>query len=67
MTEVYTSYMFQVPAVPQPQAASPAPTSVPTQVAARMLLPPGTAAGTWTALLLTVAGTAAYAFARPRR
>lgn len=46
---------------------APPPTSVPTQVAAWMLLPPGTAAGTWTALILTVVGTAAYAFAGPRR
>ena len=37
------------------------------QVATWMLLPPGTAAGTWTALVLTVAGTAAYAVAGPRR
>lgn len=46
---------------------APPPTSVPTQVAAWMLLPPGTAAGTWTALVLTVTGTAAYAVAGPRR
>ncbi|WP_410534726.1 hypothetical protein [Streptomyces sp. KL2] len=46
---------------------APPPTSVPTQVAAWMLLPPGTAAGTWTALLLAVVGTAAYALAGPRR
>ncbi|GAA3653770.1 hypothetical protein GCM10023079_48600 [Streptomyces chitinivorans] len=46
---------------------APPPASVPTQVAAWMLLPPGTAAGTWTALILTVVGTAAYAFAGPRR
>ncbi|MEU2978422.1 hypothetical protein [Streptomyces hirsutus] len=46
---------------------APPPTSVPTQVATWMLLPPGTAAGTWTALVLTVAGTAAYAVAGPRR
>ena len=46
---------------------APPPTSVPTQVAAWMLLPPGTAAGTWTALVLTVAGTTAYAVAGPRR
>jgi hypothetical protein len=37
------------------------------RVATWMLLPPGTAAGTWTALVLTVAGTTAYAFAGPRR
>ncbi|MEW1718185.1 hypothetical protein [Streptomyces sp. NPDC093109] len=46
---------------------APPPTSVPTRVAAWMLLPPGAAAGTWTALVLTVAGTAAYAAAGPRR
>ncbi|MFD6323900.1 hypothetical protein ACFWOL_13780 [Streptomyces sp. NPDC058442] len=46
---------------------APPPTSVPTQVASWMLLPPGTAAGTWTALALTVAGTTAYAVAGPRR
>ncbi|MPY52866.1 hypothetical protein [Streptomyces acidicola] len=46
---------------------APPPTSAPTQVAAWMLLPPGTEAGTWTALVLTVAGTVAYAFAGPRR
>lgn len=37
------------------------------QVATWMLLPPGTAAGTWTALVLAVGGTAVYAFAGPRR
>ncbi|MFF3851356.1 hypothetical protein [Streptomyces sp. NPDC002328] len=46
---------------------APAPTSTPAQVATWMLLPPGTAAGTWTALVLTVAGTAVYALAGPRR
>ncbi|MFJ5840805.1 hypothetical protein ACIQGO_29355 [Streptomyces shenzhenensis] len=46
---------------------APPPTSAPTQVATWMLLPPGTAAGTWTALVLAVAGTAAYAVAGPRR
>ncbi|GGZ73817.1 hypothetical protein [Streptomyces bluensis] len=46
---------------------APPPTSVPTQVAAWMLLPPGTAAGTWTAVVLVVAGTAVYAVAGPRR
>ncbi|MFI9580495.1 hypothetical protein ACIHCQ_01285 [Streptomyces sp. NPDC052236] len=46
---------------------APPATSVPMQVATWMLLPPGTAAGTWTALVLTVAGTTAYAFAGPRR
>jgi hypothetical protein len=46
---------------------APPPTSAPMQVASWMLLPPGTAVGTWTALVLTVAGTAAYAVAGPRR
>ncbi|MPY63576.1 hypothetical protein [Streptomyces spongiae] len=46
---------------------APPPTGVPTQVASWMLLPPGTTAGTWTALTLAIAGTAAYAFAGPRR
>ncbi|MET7849971.1 hypothetical protein ABZT48_17400 [Streptomyces avermitilis] len=48
---------------------APAPTSapLPLQVANWMLLPPGTAAGTWTALVLAVAGTAAYAVTGPRR
>ncbi|MFJ8510007.1 hypothetical protein [Streptomyces avermitilis] len=48
---------------------APAPTSapLPLQVASWMLLPPGTAAGTWTALVLAVAGTAAYTVTGPRR
>ncbi|MFD9408061.1 hypothetical protein ACFWBN_13735 [Streptomyces sp. NPDC059989] len=46
---------------------APPPTSAPMQVATWMLLPPSTAAGTWTALVLTVAGTTAYAVAGPRR
>ncbi|WP_405958242.1 hypothetical protein [Streptomyces phaeochromogenes] len=46
---------------------APPPTSAPMEVAMWMLLPPGTAAGTWTALALTVVGTAAYAVAGPRR
>ncbi|MFF1542233.1 hypothetical protein [Streptomyces sp. NPDC058291] len=46
---------------------APPPTNAPMQVATWMLLQPGTAAGTWTALVLAVAGTAAYAFAGPRR
>jgi hypothetical protein len=46
---------------------APPPTSTPMRVATWMLLPPGTAAGTWTALILAAAGTAAYAFAGPRR
>ncbi|SOD85003.1 hypothetical protein [Streptomyces sp. Ag109_G2-15] len=46
---------------------APPATSTPMRVATWMLLPPGTSAGTWTALVLTVAGTTAYAFAGPRR
>jgi hypothetical protein len=46
---------------------APSPVGVPTQVASWMLLPPGTAAGTWTALVITFVGTAAYAVAGPRR
>ncbi|WP_055694394.1 hypothetical protein [Streptomyces prasinopilosus] len=46
---------------------APPPTSAPMQVATWMLLPPGTPAGTWTALVLAVAGTAAYAVAGPGR
>ncbi|MGC5561764.1 hypothetical protein ACPYPG_02825 [Streptomyces sp. FR-108] len=46
---------------------APPPTSTPMEVATWMLLPPGTAAGTWTALVLTVVGTAAYALPGPRR
>ncbi|MGW0756926.1 hypothetical protein ACWD1Y_10620 [Streptomyces sp. NPDC002814] len=46
---------------------APPATSTPTQVATWMLLPPGTPAGTWAALLLWGAGTAAYALAGPRR
>lgn len=46
---------------------APPPTSVPTQVAGWMLLPPGTPTATWTALTLAVTGTVAYAFAGPRR
>ncbi|QQM38513.1 hypothetical protein [Streptomyces liliifuscus] len=46
---------------------APPPTSAPMEVAMWMLLPPGTASGTWTALVLTVVGTAAYAVAGPRR
>lgn len=46
---------------------APPPTSAAMQVASWLLLPPGTAAGTWTALVLAVAGTAAYAVAGPRR
>ncbi|MEU9135831.1 hypothetical protein AB0D33_07645 [Streptomyces sp. NPDC048404] len=46
---------------------APPPTGVPTQVVGWMLLPPSTATGTWTALVLTVTGTATYAVAGPRR
>lgn len=46
---------------------APPPTSMPMRVATWMLLPPGTPAGTWTALVLTVVGTTAYAVAGPRR
>jgi hypothetical protein len=46
---------------------APPPTSAPMHVAMWMLLPPGTAAGTWTALVLTVVGSTAYAVAGPRR
>ncbi|MFF6781974.1 hypothetical protein [Streptomyces sp. NPDC012510] len=47
--------------------SAPPSTSTPMQVGTWMLLPPGTSAGTWTALVLAVAGTAAYAVAGPRR
>ncbi|NLU71393.1 hypothetical protein HCC61_01545 [Streptomyces sp. HNM0575] len=40
---------------------------VPMQVMTWMLLPPGTTAGTWTALALAAGGTTAYALAGPRR
>ncbi|MFG2795569.1 hypothetical protein [Streptomyces pseudovenezuelae] len=46
---------------------APPPTSVPMHVVMWMLLPPGTAAGTWTALVLTVVGLTAYTLAGPRR
>ncbi|MFB6641004.1 hypothetical protein ACFCYF_27575 [Streptomyces chartreusis] len=46
---------------------APPATSAPMQVATWMLLPPGTAVGTWTALALAAVGTAAYAVAGPRR
>ncbi|MEU2081198.1 hypothetical protein ABZ569_04730 [Streptomyces albus] len=45
----------------------PPPESLPMRVAAWMVLPPGAAAGAWTAAALTAAGTAAYALAGPRR
>ncbi|MEU0948092.1 hypothetical protein ABZ379_36135 [Streptomyces canus] len=46
---------------------APPATCVPMQVATWMLLPPDTAAGTWTALALSLLGTAAYAVAGPKR
>jgi hypothetical protein len=46
---------------------APPPTNAPMRVAMWMTLPPGTTAGTWTALVLTVVGTTAYAVAGPRR
>ncbi|MFF2184953.1 hypothetical protein [Streptomyces sp. NPDC058155] len=46
---------------------APPSTGVPRQVVTWMTLPPGSAVGTWTALALAVVGTAAYAFAGPRR
>ncbi|MFG2988186.1 hypothetical protein ACGFZK_02550 [Streptomyces sp. NPDC048257] len=42
-------------------------TDAPTQVLTWMLLPPGTAAAAWTALVLAVAGTTLYAVGGPRR
>ena len=41
--------------------------SAPMRVAVWMLLPPGELAATWTAVILTAVGTAAYAVAGPRR
>lgn len=46
---------------------APPATSTATRVAGWMLLPPGAPAATWTALVLLVAGTSAYALAGPRR
>jgi len=46
---------------------APPATSTPTRVASWLLLPPGTPAATWTALLLLTVGTTAYALAGPRR
>ncbi|MFE3263395.1 hypothetical protein [Streptomyces sp. NPDC059215] len=46
---------------------APPPAGAPARVASWLLLPPGTAAATWTATVLAVAGTAAYAVAGPRR
>ncbi|MFB7666495.1 hypothetical protein ACFC1R_21505 [Kitasatospora sp. NPDC056138] len=42
-------------------------TNTATQVLTWMVLPPGSAAGTWTALVLAVTGTAVYAVGGPRR
>ncbi|PJE99650.1 hypothetical protein CUT44_03890 [Streptomyces carminius] len=44
---------------------APPPTGVAGQVSGWLLLPPGTAAATWTALALTVTGTLLYAAAGP--
>ncbi|MFG3257597.1 hypothetical protein [Streptomyces sp. NPDC048172] len=41
--------------------------STPARIATWMLLPPDSAPGAWTALVLTALGTAAYAVAGPRR
>ncbi|MET8292065.1 hypothetical protein ABZV80_44190 [Streptomyces sp. NPDC005132] len=46
---------------------APPPTSVATEAATWLLLPPGTPAGTWTALSLALVGTTTYAIAGPRR
>ncbi|MER5872338.1 hypothetical protein [Streptomyces sp. NPDC002044] len=46
---------------------APPATDVATQVLTWMLLPPGTPAGTWTAVTLAVTGTAVYAAGGPRR
>lgn len=46
---------------------APPPTGVATEAATWLLLPPGTPAGTWTALSLAFVGTTAYAVAGPRR
>ncbi|MFF8285163.1 hypothetical protein ACF06W_20940 [Streptomyces albus] len=46
---------------------APPPESLPMRAAAWLVLPPGAAAGTWTAAALTAVGTAAYALAGPRR
>ena len=46
---------------------APPATSAPMRVATWMLLPPGTAVATWTALVITLVGTTAYAVAGPRR
>ncbi|MFD3437160.1 hypothetical protein ACFWU3_06610 [Streptomyces sp. NPDC058685] len=46
---------------------APSPTSLPLEVASWMVLPPGTTAGTWTAVVLAVGGTTVYAIVGPRR
>ncbi|WP_448330905.1 hypothetical protein [Streptomyces sp. DSM 41534] len=45
----------------------PAPTGITGRIAGWPLLPPGTAAGTWTALILLIVGTVLYAAAGPKR
>ncbi|MFF5142885.1 hypothetical protein ACFY6U_24665 [Streptomyces sp. NPDC013157] len=45
---------------------APARTNTAMEVAGWLLLPPGTATGTWTALVLLLSGTTAYAVAGPR-
>ncbi|MGW2542968.1 hypothetical protein ACWC5I_19370 [Kitasatospora sp. NPDC001574] len=54
---VWLSFAFVLPPATDPA----------TQVLTWMLLPPGTAAGTWTALTLAAVGTTAYATTGPRR
>ncbi|MDQ0791321.1 hypothetical protein [Streptomyces sp. B3I8] len=46
---------------------APPATGTPTRIATWLLLPPGTASATWTAVTLTALGTATYALAGPRR
>ncbi|MEU5045016.1 hypothetical protein [Streptomyces griseorubiginosus] len=46
---------------------APPPASAPMEAATWMLLSPGTAAGTWTAMVLAVVGSTVYAVAGPRR
>ncbi|MER7924290.1 hypothetical protein ABTY96_14370 [Streptomyces sp. NPDC096057] len=46
---------------------APPATSTATRVTGWLLLPPGIPAGTWTAVVLLVAGTSAYSLAGPRR
>ncbi|MDJ0380345.1 hypothetical protein [Streptomyces sp. G-G2] len=52
---------------PSPSFVVPAAPDAATQALTRMLLSPGTAAATWTALVLAVAGTATHAAGGPRR